>query len=111
MDYSLRMRGGQPARNLEGVINALSQGEFAALQTLAHRLAFQQFRDHIRRAIVRSHVIYCQYVRVVERAGGFCFLFKALQLIGGGSEVLWQNLYRDVAPERRISGAIDTAHA
>ena len=48
---------------------------------------------------------------MVQRRGGSGFLLESLQAIGIGRRGGWQDLDRDIAPETRVAGAVDLAHA
>ena len=61
---------------LQGVLDGLANGQRTGVQPLAQRLAFQQLRDQIGRALVVAHVVDGQDVRVVEKAGGAGLLLE-----------------------------------
>ncbi len=48
---------------------------------------------------------------MVQRRGGAGLLLEAPQPVGIGGERRRQHLDRDVAPEPRVAGAVDLAHA
>ena len=48
---------------------------------------------------------------MIERRGRPCFLLEAAEPIGVGREERRQDLDGDVAPEARVAGAKDLAHA
>jgi hypothetical protein len=63
--------------NLAPVVDGLARQERAALQATPQGLAFEQLRDVVGRAVVRSDVVYDQDVGVIELAGGARLLRKA----------------------------------
>ena len=82
VDDALGVRGGEPPRDLDRVVERLAQRQRAARHALAQRLAFEQLGDHVRRAVVRADVVDGEDVRVVERAGGARLLLEAPQAVG-----------------------------
>jgi hypothetical protein len=50
-------------------------------------------------------------VRVIERGDRACLALEALAQLGRGREMGRKHLDRHVAPEARIAGAVDLAHA
>ena len=70
MDDPLVVGGGQAPGHLQGVVGRLADGKGSDLQTLPQRLAFEQLRDEVGRALVVPDVVDGEDVRVVEEAGG-----------------------------------------
>src|SRR5262245_2852024 len=77
---------------------------------MSQGFAFQQFRDDVRRALVRISVIDNQNVWMIERSGSASLLFKAIQSIGIIGENGWQNLNCNIGSQSRISRAINFTH-
>src|SRR5580658_1963160 len=100
----------QPMRDLHGVIQCLAHDDWSAPHPLAQRLAFQQLRDHIGRALVRANIEYRKYVGMVQSSGGEGFLLKAAQAVGIERESLRQYLDRYFALQPRVTGAINFTH-
>ena len=69
MDDAFRVRRRQAVGCLQGIVNRFALRQRRAIHPLAQGLAFQQFRNDIRRAIVRADVKDDQDVRMIERAG------------------------------------------
>ena len=88
MDDALVVRRGQAARDLHANSTALRTGSGAAVQPLAQRLALEQLRDDVRRAVVRADVVDREDVRMVQRRGRARFLLEAAQPIGVRRETL-----------------------
>ena len=82
MDDALLVRGGQAVRDLHGVVERLAHRQGAAAQALAQRLAFEQLRDDVGRAVVHADVVHREDVRVIQRRGGSRFLLEALKPAG-----------------------------
>ena len=74
---SFLMRRRQAMRDLQRVVNRfpLRQGDPA--HALAKSFTFQQFRDDVRRIVVRIDVINNEDIRMIQRAGGLSFLLKS----------------------------------
>jgi hypothetical protein len=47
-------------------------------ETVAEALAFEQFRNNIRRVAIRTDIVDSEDVWMIECAGGLCFLFEAV---------------------------------
>ena len=71
------MRSGEAVCCLQCVINSLALSECDSAHALAKSFAFQQFRDDVRRTIVRIDVINNEDVRMIQRAGSLSFLLKS----------------------------------
>src|SRR5215475_14612032 len=78
---------------------------------MSQRFAFQEFRDDVRRPLMRIDVVNNQNVGMIERTGSASFLLKAIQSFGITGENGWQNLNCNIASESRISRAINFAHS
>ena len=57
--------------------SAVRGGSGAAAQSVAQRLAFEQLRHDVRRAVVAADVVDREDVRVIQRRGGARFLLEA----------------------------------
>ena len=110
MDDPFRVRRGQTCGDLPRVLNRLAQGSAPSLELRAQLLAFQQFGDDERRAIVRADVVNGQDVRMIERRGRARFLLEAAQPVSVFGERGGQNLDCDFAVEARVTRAVDFAH-
>ena len=55
------------------------------VQTIAQLFTFEQFSHHIKNIVMGVDVMNRENIRMVERAGRLCFLFKARDafLVGG----------------------------
>jgi hypothetical protein len=72
------MRGCQTASNLHRSLDRVAHGKRAVSQSLAQRLAIQEFGDEVGCAIVRlADVVDDEDVGVVEGTGGARLLMKA----------------------------------
>ena len=89
----------------------MRSGSGPPADALAQRLALEQLRDDVRRAVSRADVEDREDVRMVERRGGARLLLEAAQPIGIGRERGGQDLDRDLASEPRVARAVDLAHA
>ena len=103
--------GGQPVRDLQGIVQSLADGDRSAAQALSKGLSFEQFGDHVRTTLDRANVEYRQDVGMVQGSGGECLLLKTAEAVGVKGHCLRQNLDRHFTFEARVPGAIDLAHA
>ena len=101
----------RPLRDLAGVVDGLAMRQRRCADARAQRLALEQLRDDVRRALVAADVVDGEDVGVIERAGGARLLLEAAQAVGVGRERRGQHLDGDVAAEARVARAIDLAHA
>ena len=82
--------------------------EWAGLQALGERLAFQVLDDKEVGAIVLADVVECTDVGMGERGDRFGFAREALPLLGITGR---EDLDRDCAVQARVAGFVDLAHA
>ena len=100
----------RPSAICTAIVERLARRQRARCQRVAQRLAVEQLRHDVRRAVVHADVVHREDVRMVQRRGGSRFLLEALQPVGIGARRSRENLDRDVAPEARVARAIDLAH-
>jgi hypothetical protein len=105
------MGRGQPLAHLLRVVERGSHGERSALEPRRERFPLQQLEDDIGLAALDSDVEDREDVRVVERARGPGLVFEAAPPVGVRLRVGPDDLDRDVAPEPRVTRAVDLAHA
>ena len=110
MDDALLVSGGQAVCDLNGVVERGAHRDGSAAQSVAQRLALEQLRHDVGRAVVHADVVHREDVRMIQRRSGSRFLLEALKPAGIGRGVRGKNLDRDVAPEARVAAAIDLAH-
>ena len=82
MNNSLFMRRRKSLRNLYPVIDDLPNRQRTALQSLAQRFAFQQFRNQVRRTLVDSHLVHGQNIRMIQGGSRTRLLLESMQPIG-----------------------------
>jgi len=82
MNDSFFVRRCQSMRDLHGVVQRLAGGNGSATQTLAQRLALQQFGDDVRRTLARANVEHSQNVGMIQGSGGQRLLLKAAHAVG-----------------------------
>ena len=111
MDDALLVGRRQPARDLGADLDGLAHGQGAARHALAQRLAFEQLRHDVGRALVVTRVVDRQDVGMVELARGAGLLLEAAEPVGVGREGGGQDLDRHVARQARVAGAVDLAHS
>ena len=110
MADALLVGGGERARDLDAVLERLAIGDGAPVHPLPQRLAFQQLGDDVGDLALGADVEDGQDVGVVQRAGGPGFEVQAADVLGRGQGRA-DDLDRDVAPQARVAGAVDLAHA
>ena len=101
----------RPARDLDRDVDRLADRQRRRSRPVAQRLALEQLRDEVRRAVVRADVVERDDVGVGERRDGARLLLEAAQAVRVRRQVAGQDLDRDVAPEARVAGAVDLSHA
>ncbi len=111
MHNALLVRRCQPPRHLQPIFNRFPDGERAIPQTLAQRLPFQQFGDHVRRALLVPDVEDRKNVGVIERRRSSGLLRKALHAVRVRREGRGENLDGHGAVQAGIFCAIHFAHA
>jgi predicted nuclease with RNAse H fold len=92
VDDPLLVRGGEAVRELDRVLRRLAHGERAARHPRAQRLALEQLRDDVRRAVVRAEVVDRGDVRVIQPASGLRLLLEAPQRSGSLENVAGRTL-------------------
>ena len=63
-------------------LHRLAHRDGTAIQPLAQRLALQQLRDQVRRAVLHPNVVHGKNVGMIERGDGARFLLEAAHAIG-----------------------------
>ena len=111
VDQLLVVCRGQALRHLDRPIDGLPPRNRTAAQPVPERFAFEQFRDGIQPAVMRTSVKDREHVRVRERGHCLRFALEPCALYGIGSQALREDLDRDVALQARVSRAIDFPHA
>ena len=111
VDDAALVRRGEPARDLDRVLDGLAWREPAGADLPPQRVALEQLRDDVGNPLVRAHVVDGEHVRVIERAYGLRFLLEAAQALRVGRCRLGEDLDGDFSPEPRVPGAVDLAHA
>ena len=107
----LVVRGGQAASNLRGDIDGLPRRQGAAGEPRAQRLAFEQLRHRVRRAIAVADVVNRQDVRMRERGHRAGLALEARERVRVGGHGRRHDLDGDVAFEPRVARPVDLAHA
>jgi hypothetical protein len=80
MNDSLLVRRSQSVRNLDRVVDRLSQRKAGHL--VAQRHAFEELRNDVGRTIGDADVMHRKDVRMIERRRGACFLLEAGESFG-----------------------------
>jgi len=111
MHDPLLVRRRQPLGGLDPVIHRLARGERRTTKPLPKRLPLQKLRDHIGLPAMRPDVVDREDVGMVQGRGRPSLLLESAQPVGIGGEGAGQDLDRHLAPEARVPGAIDLAHA
>ena len=111
MDDVLLVRGGEALRDLAGALDGLASWHGAAAQPAAERLAFQQFRDDVRRTVMETEVVDGDDVGMIELAGRARLLLESANPVHVGREGGQNQLHGHLAIETRVARAIHVAHA
>jgi hypothetical protein len=110
----LRVRRGQPARDLDRVLDGLPRWDGAFRQPRAKRHAVEKLTDDVGEpaavGVRRSDVVDRHDIRMVELARGARLALEPPEAIGVFGQRPRQHLDRDVALQPRVPGAIDLAH-
>ena len=101
----------RPCATCIAYVNGLAHRQAARTQLIAERLALQQLRDDVGRAVLVPDVIDGQDVRMVQRRGRLRLLREPAEAIRIGSEARRQHLDGDLAPEHGVAGPVHLAHA
>src|SRR5262249_32264680 len=76
----------------------------------AKRLAVEELRYDVRRAVVRADVVDAEDVGVIERAGSARLLLESAEAFCVYRESGRQDFHGHFASQPRVTGAIDLAH-
>jgi len=82
-----------------------------SLEPLRDRLALDQLHDEEVPVAVLLHPVERRNVGVVERGENLRLALEARDAFGVGGKSFGEDLDGDLAPELRVSGAIDLTHA
>ncbi len=105
------VRGREPARDLNRIVDGPANGQRSVRQFVAERPAFEQFVDDKGRAVVLAGVEHHQDVGVVEGARRARFLRESPEPFRVGRDIARQRLEGDIAPEPHVPRPIDDTHA
>jgi hypothetical protein len=111
MHDAARMRGVESVGNLDADIEELVYRERAAGDSLAQSLAFEQFHDEKRLAIMFADIVDRADSRVIQGRGRASFALEAFEREWISSEIRGEELQRDRASQTRIFRAENLAHA
>src|SRR6266481_9152568 len=103
MDDALLVRGSEPVRYLNRVIDRFALRYRAIIETLLHGFAFEQLRDNVRRAVMFAKIENGENVRMIQQARRLCLLLKSPQSILILRECCRQSLNRYVAIKFRVA--------
>src|SRR6266571_3747373 len=81
MDDPFLVRSRQTMRNLDRIVDRFAFRLRRAAQSFAQRLAFEQFRDDVRRAVMRADIVDGKNVGMVQGARSLRFLLETPQAI------------------------------
>jgi hypothetical protein len=95
-------------RDLNRVVEHLAQGKSPRAQPRPKRFTLEKLSDEVRRALVGTHVVDRENVRMIEhsRSAGLLEPSEPLRIRGKGRG---KDFDRDHAPEPRVPGTIDFA--
>ena len=110
MDDPLLVRRREPARDLGRVVEHLAYRDPASGQPLAQRLAFEELRDDVRRAVVFAEVVDREDAGMVQRRRRARLLLEPAQPVGVLRERRRQHLDRHLAVQPRVPRPIDLPH-
>ena len=123
MDDALRVRGGEPPRDLDRPLRGFARGGRARDELVAQRHALEELHHDIGHvlgaALARrspfgakaADVIDRDDVRMVESGSCARFTLEAFEPFGVAGHVRRQDLHGDVAIQSIVVGAIDLAHS
>ena len=97
--------------DLHSVLDGLALRHGAGIEHVAQALAFEEFGDEKRRAIVLADIEDGKNVGMVERGHRARLLLEPAQAVGILRENFRKNFQRDVAAKARIASAVHLAHA
>ena len=112
MDDPLLVRRREPLRDLDRVVGRLAHRDRAAGHPRAQRLALEQLRHDVRRAVARvgPEVVHRRDVRVIQSAGRLGLLLEPPQPIGVLRVRRRQHLHRDVALQPLVPRPVNLPH-
>jgi uncharacterized membrane protein YidH (DUF202 family) len=102
---------GKAPRDLDTVLDRLADWQRAAAQALAQGFALEQFGNDVRRTVVRPNVVNRNNVGMVQARRGARLLLETPLAVRVIAKVRGQNLYRDIAAQTRVPGAVHLAHS
>ena len=76
MDDPFLVRRAKSTGDLQRIVDRFALRKQPCRPDVHAALAFQQFRNDVRRAVMRADVIDDEDVRMIERAGGLRFLLE-----------------------------------
>ncbi len=99
------------ARDLDSVIDRLTDGERAAFEEFPQSISYQQFGDKIRRTFEDTETVDGENVGMVECGCRLCLLLETAKAVLILRDEGGQDLDGYFALKDLIAGAIDLAHA
>src|SRR5712691_3728873 len=111
MDEAMIVSGGKAPRDLDTVLDRLADRQRAATKALAQGFALEQFGNDVRRTVVRPNVVNRKNVGMIQTRRGARLLLEAPLAVRVIGKVRGQNLYRDIAAQTGIPGAVHLTHS
>src|SRR5215472_16587488 len=110
MRDAFAVRGSQTACDLYSIVDRIAPRQRSAFYQLAHRMAFEQLRNHIGRAVVKAHLVHRENVGMIQRGRGPRLLSKAPKAIGIIGQERRQYFDGNVSRQAQVSRLINLAH-
>ena len=111
MNDSGRMGGGERRGDLRAAAHHFGSGQSIGRNALFERLAGDQLHDQEVDAIGFGDIVQHDDVGMIQSGDGAGFLKEAALAVRVGHAAMGQDLDSDGAPEPRVTGAVDFAHA
>ncbi len=107
----LLVRRGETGRDGARVLERPADRERTAGEARPQRFSLEQLRHDVGRALVGSHVVDREDVRVVQLPGRLGLQLEAPQPVGVGRERRRQDFDRDLALQAGVARPVDLAHS
>src|SRR4029077_15429328 len=110
MDNAGFVRGGERTRHLDRDVNSFTDLHSPAHQTLAPRLAFDQFTRYVMSRVILADLVNRQDIWMIEPNYCMRFLLKPLQALRIAGKALRQEFQCGLTARCPVGGQIDLAH-
>ena len=110
VDDPLVVSSRESVRELQRILHGLAHRQGAQSEPRAQRLALEQLRDHVERAVGLAEIVNRQDVRMGQRRDRLGLALEAREGLRAPGELPGEDLDRNLPVQARVPGPVHLAH-